>query len=222
MNLPIYIPLVFCLSVAYTYYFLSKSGCGKKFLLLILGWIFLQGLLGYVGFYENTMTTPPRFALLVGPPLIGILTLFLTRKGRELVDHWHIAPLVWLHACRILVEFVLLWLYQQKQVPELMTFEGRNFDILAGLTAPFIAYFGYEKKVLSKPVLLAWNIICIALLANIVIHAVLAAPTIFQQIAFDQPNKGVFIFPFIWLPGFVVPAVLLSHLVGIRRLLRSQ
>jgi hypothetical protein len=64
-----------------------------------------------------------------------------------------------------------------------------------------------------------WNFICLGLLLNIVINAILAAPFPFQQFAFDQPNRGVLYFPFIWLPGFIVPAVLLSHLVNIRQLL---
>ncbi|HVF96549.1 MAG TPA: hypothetical protein VM871_04480, partial [Flavisolibacter sp.] len=38
--------------------------------------------------------------------------------------------------------------------------------------------------------------------------------------AFDQPNIAVLYFPFIWLPSFIVPVVLLSHLVCIRQLLK--
>jgi hypothetical protein len=100
-----------------------------------------------------------------------------------------------------------------------MTFEGGNLDILAGLTAPLVAYLGYHKKTLSIRVLLGWNFICIGLLFNIVVRAVLSAPFSFQKFAFDQPNLAVFYFPFIWLPGFIVPAVLFSHLISIRKLL---
>jgi hypothetical protein len=99
-----------------------------------------------------------------------------------------------------------------------MTFEGRNFDILCGLTAPFIYYFGYVKPVLSKKILLAWNVICLLLLANIAIIAVLSAPLPIQQLAFDQPDIALLYFPFVWLPCFVVPVVLFAHLTTIRRL----
>jgi len=63
-----------------------------------------------------------------------------------------------------------------------------------------------------------WNVICLGLLFNIVINAILSAPTIFQAQAFDQPNIGVFYFPFVWLPCFIVPAVLFSHLVCLKKL----
>lgn len=50
----------------------------------------------------------------------------------------------------------------------------------------------------------------------------LAAPTVVQQFAFDQPNVAILHFPFIALPGCLVPLVALSHLAAIRRLLRDR
>ena len=127
-----------------------------------------------------------------------------------------------MHIVRIPAEFVLLCLFLNKTVPGIMTFEGRNFDILSGFTAPLIWYFGYVKKILNEKIILAWNICCTVLLLNIVITAVLSPPFNFQQLAFDQPNIAILYFPFIWLPGFIVPAVLLSHLVAIRQLMRYK
>jgi hypothetical protein len=95
-----------------------------------------------------------------------------------------------------------------------MTFEGRNFDIISGITAPLIYYFGYHQKVLSNKLMLTWNILCIGLLLNIVINAVLSAPFAFQQFAFEQPNIAVLYFPFNWLPSLVVPLVLFAHLAN--------
>jgi hypothetical protein len=100
-----------------------------------------------------------------------------------------------------------------------MTFSGRNFDILSGLTAPFVYYFGFVRKKLSTAVILLWNFVCLLLLFNIVAHAILSAPFPFQQLAFSQPNIAVLHFPFTWLPACIVPLVLFSHLVTIRKLL---
>ena len=103
-----------------------------------------------------------------------------------------------------------------------MTVEGRNFDVLSGLTAPLIFYFGYIRKRLNKTFLLLWNFSCLALLLNVVVIAVLSAPLPFQKFAFDQPNNAVLYFPFVWLPSFVVPVVLFSHLASIRQLLMRR
>lgn len=130
--------------------------------------------------------------------------------------------LTYLHVVRVPVEMVLWWLFLNGAVPQLMTFEGKNMDVFSGLSAVFIAYFGYTQHKLNKTLLLAWNFICLALLINIVFMAVLSAPLAFQQFAFEQPNIGVFHFPFVFLPGFIVPIVLFSHLLCIRKLLFSN
>lgn len=102
-----------------------------------------------------------------------------------------------------------------------MTFEGRNFDILSGITALVIYYFGFMKRKLNKWVLLFWNFCCLGLLVNIVSIAILSAPFSFQRFGFDQPNIAVLHFPFIWLPCCVVPVVLFSHLAAIRQLISA-
>jgi hypothetical protein len=115
------------------------------------------------------------------------------------------------------VELILYWLFLHGAIPEIMTFEGHNFDILAGLTAPFVAYFGFTKRKLSPTMIMLWNVVCIGLLGNIVITALLSAPSPLQRLAFDQPNIAILHFPFSWLPTFIVPLVLLAHLTAIRQ-----
>ena len=66
------------------------------------------------------------------------------------------------------------------------------------------------------------QILCLGLLLNILVIAILSAQTPFQKFAFDQPNIGVTFFPFIWLPGIVVPIVLISHLAAIRQLIENR
>jgi hypothetical protein len=125
---------------------------------------------------------------------------------------------VLLHTVRIPVELVLFWLSEHGVIPRLLTFEGRNFDIFSGLTAPLIYYFGFIRPKLGKGVLITWNIICLVLLVNVVTHAILSLPTPFQKFAFDRPNVAVLYFPYIWLPACVVPLVLFSHLAILRKL----
>lgn len=188
----------------------------------MLSWLAIQALIGLSDFYTVTDTVPPRFVLMVLPPVLLIIGLFATTKGRAYIDGLDIKVLTVLHTVRIPVEIVLFWLFVHKTVPELMTFEGRNFDILSGLTAPLIFYFGFVKKKLGRKIILIWNFICLGLLANIVVNAVLSAPFPFQKFAFDQPNIAVLYFPFNWLPSFVVPVVLFSHLATIRQLVNKD
>ena len=68
---------------------------------------------------------------------------------------------------RIPVELILYWLFLYNWVPELMTFSGINFDILAGLTTPFVIYLGIKKNGLKRNLLLTWNVISMLLLLSI-------------------------------------------------------
>lgn len=218
-NLPVYINIGFVLITMLTaWLFYKATNYSKLVWIIITAWLIIQTIISLTGFYTITKTHPPRFLLLVLPALLFIILLFTTNKGRMFIDNMDVKMLTLLHAIRIPVELILFGLFINKTIPEAMTFEGRNFDILSGLTAPFIYYFGFVKKTLDKKIILAWNFICLALLINIVATAILSAPFTFQKLAFDQPNIAILYFPFVWLPCCIVPIVFLSHLASIRQL----
>ncbi len=220
--LPLYISIFFVLiTLATVFLFYKAANDSKTTLFILIFWLLLQLIIGTSGFYTITNRLPPKFLLLVLPPLILITALFVSGAGRRYLDQLNIKTLTYLHTIRIGVEIVLLLLSVNKTVPQSMTFEGNNFDILSGLSAPLICYFGYIKKKLSKITLLIWNFVCLGLLINIVITAILSSPSPFQQFAFDQPNIAILYFPFIWLPCCIVPLVFLSHLAAIRQLLKK-
>ncbi len=222
-SLPFFISAIFGLTTIFTVILFAISAYNSKTIIIILSsWLILQFLISLTGFYQNTSTNPPRFLLLVLPPILFIIGLFTTKKGKYFIDRLNPKTLTLLHIVRVPVEIVLFWLFVNKAIPKLMTFEGRNFDIISGLTAPIIYYFGFVKTYISPKLILLWNIVCLALLINIVVNAILSAPFKFQIFAFDQPNIAVLHFPFIWLPCCIVPLVLLSHLVTIRQLLIKE
>jgi len=220
-HLPLYISIVFILTALLTLVMLWKANRNSRMALLVILWLALQAIVSLTGFYTVTSGTPPRFALLVIPPIFFIIILFLTKAGRRAIDGFDAKTLTLLQIVRIPVEITLYWLFLHKMVPTVMTFEGRNFDILCGLTAPLIYYFGYVKNSLSRSILIGWNVVCLLLLANIVVTAVLSAPLPFQRFGFDQPNIALFYFPFVWLPCFIAPVALFSHLVLLRKLIRK-
>jgi hypothetical protein len=221
-HLPPYISIVFMLTTFFALFLLYRAVKSYLIILIAAGWLGLQGIISSTGFYTVTNTVPPRFVLTVFPPLVLIIVLFTTNRGRQFIDGLDAKALTLVHIVRIPVEIVLLWLSIQKFVPLIMTFEGSNFDIISGITAPLIYYFGFVRKRLSNGFLLVWNLVCLALLINIVSIAILSAPFAFQKFAFEQPNIAVLYFPFVWLPAFIVPVVLFSHLVAIRQLVMQR
>lgn len=186
----------------------------------ILVWLTVQSIIGFSGFYLNTKTTPPRFLLLIPPAILFVIIFSFTARGKKFLDSLDIRTLTLLHIVRLPVEIVLFYVFKAKLIPELMTFEGANFDVISGLSAPIMYYLAFVSKSVGKRVLLAWNIICSALLLNVLTIAAFSATTPFQKFGFDQPNIGVGYFPFVLLPAIIVPIVLISHLAAIRQLLK--
>lgn len=228
--LPVYLPIFFSLTTILTlilfHWTISGSSAsiqGKAGLIttLLSLWLVLQASLAINELYSaDTNSIPPKIMLLgILPMLLVILFLFISRKGRIFIDSLPLERVTHLNIIRIPVEIVLYLLFLNKVVPEMMTFEGRNFDILAGITAPLIAIYGIKKGILGSRIILTWNFICLALLINIIIIALFSSITPFQKFAFEQPNIALPNFPFVWLPTFIVPIVLFGHLVSIRQLL---
>ena len=202
--------------------FYRATNKSKIFLIIVIVIMSVQFLLGKSDFYDNATAIFPRFIFLILPAFVLIIILFLTNSGRKFIDHLKLKHLLLLHTIRIPVELALYCLFIAKTIPQIMTFEGRNFDIIAGLTAPIIFYFGFIKNKISDRLLIIWNVLSLVLLINIIVIALLSANTPLQQFAFDQPNIALGHFPFNWLPSIIVPLVLFSHITSLRQIIMRQ
>lgn len=216
-QLPNWINVLFLVTWVSTliFYYYANNRALKTTLIILLGSI-IQSILAYSGFYNNSMSFPPRYVLLLVPPVIFIVYALNFKKDVILKNRkLEISTLS--HLVRIPVEICLLFLFFHKMIPELMTFEGRNFDIVAGITALPMA-FALSKNKLKINFLIIWNIICLCLVVFIAINGILSAESVLQQFAFDQANKAINYFPFILLPGIIVPIVIYTHLTDLLKL----
>lgn len=219
-NLPSYVSIVFILTTFLTVGFLFRAIrytvydtiAAKTVVFLISFWLFFQGIFALYGFYKLNPTNLPFVGVL--PTVLLIVALFIFAR-KSFIEPLPLKTLTLLSVVRIPVELCIFWLFQNKLMPQIMTFEGWNFDILSGITAIFITWFAFRGGNINRPILIAWNIFALLLLINIVTIAVLSAPLPIQKFAFEQPNVAVLYFPFIWLPTIIVPIVLFSHLASL-------
>jgi len=223
-QLPGYLNILFLLTVALTFVlFVNASRKKSTVAIILLAWLAVTGVLSFNGVFRNTEIMPPRLMAAMLLAIFFIILLLVTRWGRKFTDSLDLKKLTLVHVARIPVEITLYLLAGHKLIPELMTFAGRNFDIISGATAPIVYFACFTNSHLkNRSLLLAWNFICLALLLNIIINALLSAPFPFQQFAFDQPNIAVLYFPFTWLPCFIVVIVLYSQIAGIRQLTKRN
>ncbi|HEX6280425.1 MAG TPA: hypothetical protein VFZ49_10490, partial [Pyrinomonadaceae bacterium] len=195
---------------------------GRLLLAFVLAWMAITALLARAGFYQNFDVVPPRTFALGALPFLLIPIVYLLFFRDSFLTKLPLTVLTIIHVIRIPIEIVLLWLYQSGQVPVEMTFEGRNFDILSGITAPFVYLLAFRRDRPNRSVLILWNVAALALLTNIVTIAILAFPSPFQMVGLDQPNIGVTYFPFIWLPAVVVPIVFFCHVASLWKLIFQE
>jgi hypothetical protein len=222
-TVPLVIINLFIFTTLFTYFWIVKQmNASKTVGMLIAVWLIFQAILGQVGFYEVNNTIPPRFVLMVMPPMLFIILLFNTKNGKTYIDGLDLKKITLLHVIRIPVEIVLFGLFTVKLVPQLMTFEGANFDLFSGIFAIVMYFLILKKATLNSALMIIWNVVCLILLLIIVAIAILSAPSPFQQLAFNQPNIGVLYFPFNWLPSFIVPVVLFCHLAALRKLILNK
>lgn len=169
----------------------------------------------------HTFDSFPPPALRVFIVLLALTTVIaFSPIGRKLAQ----LPLTWLvgfQLFRIPTELLIHQSAVAGIAPVEMTFEGRNFDILTPLLAVILVFLLRQGKVSNK-IVLAWNVLGLLLLMNVVGTAIAAMPHPLQALHTTPPNVWVTYFPFILLPGIMVCSALLGHLVVWRALRRTK
>ncbi len=186
---------------------------------VLLAYLAIPGALARAGALDRYAPLPPPPMLLLLALTLTTASLALSRHGARTAAAIPLAWLVLLQAFRIPVELLLHRLYLEGTIPVEMTYRGRNFDILSGLTGLVLGLWLLGGRPAGRPLLLAWNLLGLGLLVNIVGVAVLATPTPFRQFTDGPPNLVPSTFPWIWLPSFLVQVALASHLLVFRKLL---
>lgn len=184
----------------------------------LLAWLAVTGVLAANGFFRDFSSVPPRFAVALVPALIAVILLASLPRVRAFVRNAPVSALIFVQSFRVLLELMLYGLHGAGVIPERMTFEGLNFDIVTGLTAPFVGWLVSRGTPAGVRVAQVWNVLGLLLALAITVISVLSAPTQFRVFTEGPANTFVAEFPFIWLPAFVVPAALLFHLWSLAQL----
>ena len=166
-HIPIHVPLIFCAVVVATFGFLfyafnrtrqsDENNSHVLFTVLALCWLFATAYMASSGFVRDYEAIPPRFLLVILPPNLITIVLLLLPRTRRLLKRIPIATITYIHIIRVPVELVIWWLYLEGQMPKIMSFEGINFDIVSGITAPFAAIFLLRSGSFHRKSAIVWK-----------------------------------------------------------------
>ncbi|MBS1660495.1 MAG: hypothetical protein JST68_05535 [Bacteroidetes bacterium] len=189
----------------------------RRSTVFLLLWLTLLGILSLRGFFSN-FSLPPRLSLALLTPLPIVLLTLRSKAGSEFLHRIRPQWPIYLQSFRILVEIGLWLLVRNGSLPIQMSFEGRNFDILAGLLAFPVGYYCFVKKSWPPIVATLYNIGGLLLLINIVTISTLSLPTP-ARVFHNQPDSSLVTrFPLIYLPGLLVPLAYTLHIISLRQI----
>lgn len=169
---------------------------------------------GVLGAFERMPPKIPLVALsAVGIALLVSRVAAVKEALRVMPSWWPVA----FQTFRAPLEVALYLLFTAGQLPEQMTFAGRNFDVLVGVSAPVMAFLIATKR--APPwVQWLWQLAAVGLLINVVSIAITSAP---GPLHLDWPGAPLTIvaqWPYALLPGFLVPCAVLGHVLAISKL----
>lgn len=180
-------------------------------------WIAYGGILGYTGVIANASALPPGMFYMLAPMILLVMFMASSRIGETVALSFPLWLLMGMESFRLVVEIFLHQLWLDGQLPKMLTYHGANFDILMGISAPIVAWFLISRRI-SNRTALVWNVIGIAMLANVAVRAVLTSPGPLHFISTEVPNVAIGTFPFTYIPGLMVPLALMLHVLSIRAL----
>jgi hypothetical protein len=180
-------------------------------------WMTVTWLAAASGAFRHWDRIPPPFGLLVVAIVVLAIVLALSPFGGRLARFVPLWALVAVQAFRLPLELAMHELFERGIMPEQMTFTGRNFDIVTGITAIIVAVAVASGRG-GHRLVAAWNLLGLALLINVVTIAILATP-VFRYFGDEHVNVFVTDPPYVWLPAVMVLAALAGHLLIFRALL---
>ncbi len=192
-----------------------------KVFLVMFFWLSFLKIISGMNFIHDYQSMPPRIFIAPLGCIIAIIALAFSKQFSEFLKKVPLHWLIYIQAFRIVMELILFGLAEKGVIHQRMTFEGMNFDILAGISAIAIGFL-IKRNNISKTGLIIWNIVCIGLLINIVSIAALSTPYPFSIFKDEPVNTVIFYYPFIWLPGFVAPYALAMHVFTIKKVLGDK
>ncbi len=183
---------------------------------IMLSWCAVWGALAGAGVLAQFDRRPPPLALFMATVIGGAIAFGASRFAAPLAHALPLASLIGFQAFRLPLELVMHEAANAGVMPSLLSFSGWNFDIVTGtLALPVAALVAAGRA--PRWLVPAWNALGISALCVIAGIAIATAPFV-EAFGPQQVNRWVAYLPFVYLPGVMVAAAIVGHVLVIRRL----
>jgi len=200
----ILLPLV--VLATFSFLLVTRSRTPIWIVAVMAGWTIFTGAMAFSGILAKFTSFPPWIPLLVLAQLAFVFWLGWASSWSKSLAEIPQYILVGLQCFRIPVELLLATLATRRLLAIEMTYYGRNFDVLEGITAVALAI--WLKRCGEN-----------SLRHVVLVHGLLSVPYPSQLLHLSVPTFIIAHFPVVWLLTVLVPMAYLLHLVSIKRCL---
>ena len=182
----------------------------------LAAWFLLLATSTVSGLYLDQRS--PRFSLYALPALLSVVALFRARWLRSVVQaipEWWIPAL---QTLRLGGGAALFAGWSIGLAPWGLVRTAGPGDVLVGVGAAAVALALARGVAGARTLALGWNVLGLLDILHTIFRAATSAPGP-QRLFFEEPaNRIPAVFPFVYLPGFIVPLTILLHLLSLRQL----
>jgi hypothetical protein len=192
-----------------------NSGVRNLVLVVLVAW-FLFALGGsLLGAFDTGPRPPILLGLAAGVPVAAFVVCYLTSAlFREFVLSLDLRALAFAQAIRV-VGIVFVILYYFGALPGAFALPAGWGDFAIGVTAPVVAWSW--KRPYPKRTFIVWNVLGSLDLMSAMTLGVLASPSALGILAGDVTTRLMGQFPLSLIPTFIVPLLLILHLICLIR-----
>lgn len=205
---------------------MTETGRLKRFrtrtALFLTGWLVYVTLLSFTGVFAS-LSLPPRIPLLLVLPAFTFMAYFFrSNRFTAIINATPASWLIYAQSFRIAVELMLAGMFMHGLLPKAATFEGYNYEIVIGITALLVGYFGYIRHSFSSTFILLWNVAGLCTLATVVFIIISYAYNPVMWPGADSHFIEHFgAFPYTLLAGFLMPLAVFMHIFSIVKIVRK-
>ena len=207
---------------------LRRSGCAaliRRSLLVRIGallgtWFIAVTAAAVAGAWLDP-TVPRPLGYLI-PALLLALVLWRAGWLQAAVQALSPSAIPWLQTLRIGGGLTLFAAWASGFAPWGWVAAAGTGDILVGLGAAAVAALLGTGLAWSRSAAIVWNVFGLVDIAHTMVRGLLSAPGPQQRIFEMPPNLVPVVFPFIYLPAFIVPLTILLHILSLQQLARIR
>jgi hypothetical protein len=205
---------------------LRRSGCAtpiRKSLLVRIGALLATWFLAVTAAAVSGAWLDPGSPRALGyivPALLLAVVLWRAGWLQAAVQTMSPAAIPWLQTLRIGGGLTIIAAWAAGLAPWGWAAPAALGDVLVGLGAAAVAFLLGTGLSWSRTAAQVWNVFGLVEVAYVVVRGLLAAPGPQQRIFENPPNLLPAVFPFLYLPAFILPLTVVLHLLSLRQLAR--